>query len=68
MTSAQYARLYAVLAPCSYCGAYRGQFCTSKKGKLMDKSWHTDRAAGARFVRRTKQAYYRRMLEDVQKC
>lgn len=52
LTFAQYARLYAVSAACPACGVSRGRFCRTRTGKLMDKSWHTDRANAVRGMKK----------------
>lgn len=67
MTCFQYARLYAACADCAYCGAHRGEFCHSNRGKIMTRSWHVVRGNLMRDFRRRHKERYWKLWNEVQR-
>lgn len=48
MTQEERTRVYCCVMACPHCGAKRGEFCVSKRGKVWTKGFHADRSPGTR--------------------
>jgi hypothetical protein len=64
LTTQEYARLYAALVDCDYCGAKRGEFCR-RGAKVYDKTWHGDRGRAVEKIRTHHQSLYRELRDQI---